>query len=196
MFGLFIAVLAGNMAVEVIEMASRRGFGFAMVAGSGIATADGLWAAVAATAGSAIRSRLAPWAGVLQWTAVAVLIAVLVAAVSELARGLSSETVVGRSGPAMNAYGELLAQTLRHPTTVILFGSLIIGTGPDYGGLGATDFVAGVFLASLSWQWILAAAGAWRGRIFSDRVRRGFRVFDCVVLPMLIAYIGLGLYQN
>lgn len=68
--------------------------------------------------------------------------------------------------------------------------------GPGYDAREAAAFVVGVFLASLSWQWLLAAVGARRRRIFSDRTRRGVLAVDCVLLAVFIAYVALGLYRR
>ena len=69
-----------------METAVARGPGVALAAGSGIATGDALWAAVAAGAGLALNRLLAPWATALQWIAVAALVLLWVLGVRELLR--------------------------------------------------------------------------------------------------------------
>ena len=69
------------------------------------------------------------------------------------------------AGIAAGAYADFLAHTLRHPTTVV-FHQPHRRRGSDYGAGEAVAFVVGVFLASLSWQVLLAVAGARRRRAF------------------------------
>lgn len=183
-FGLVVALLAGTVARYVMESAAHRGLGVAMVASSGVAVADGFWAAAAMAAMSLLGRAIEPWVGYLQWAAVAVLAGVLVLTVRNMTQGV---------GP--DSFGEFLSHTLVHPATIIIFGSLAIGTATHYSPIQAAAFVAGVFVASLLWQWTLAIAGARRGRGFSERARRNFVVFDCVMLIVLIVYMAFGLYR-
>lgn len=192
--GLFVAVFVGAAAMVVVETAIQQGLSVALAGGGGIATGDALWAALAAGAGAAISRLFEPWAAVLQWTAAGVLAAILALALQGFfVAGLADP--VDLPGSPLRAYADFLAHTLRHPTTVVFFISLIVGAGPDYGAGEAVAFVVGVFLASLSWQVLLAVAGARRRRAFSSRVRRGVLAVDCALLALFIVYIALGLYR-
>ncbi|MCB0932967.1 MAG: LysE family transporter [Mycobacterium sp.] len=193
--GLFVAVFVGAAAMVVVETAIQQGLSVALAGGGGIATGDALWAALAAGAGAAISRLFEPWAAVLQWTAAGVLAAILALALRELFRSGPLADPVDLPGSPLRAYADFLAHTLRHPTTVVFFISLIVGAGPDYGAGEAVAFVVGVFLASLSWQVLLAVAGARRRRAFSSRVRRGVLAVDCALLALFIVYIALGLYR-
>ena len=194
--GLSVAVFVGGAAMVVMEAAIQRGPVYALAAGGGIATADALWATLAAGAGAALSRLLAPAATALQWIALAALASLLILAVRELLRPEPPASVVGLSPSPLSAYGEFLAHALRHFTTVVFFAGIIIGAAPHYSAAEAAAFVAGVFLASLSWQWFLAVAGTRRRRPFSGRARRGVLVLDCVLLAMFIAEIALGLYRR
>ena len=194
--GLSVAVIVGGAAMVVMETAIQRGLGVALAAGGGVATGDAIWATLAAGAGAALSRLLAPAATALQWIALAALVSLLILAARELLRREHPGYVVGLSLSPLSAYGEFLAHTLRHTTTVVFFASIIIGAAPRYGAAEAAAFVAGVFLASLSWQWFLAVAGTRRRRPFSGRARRGVLVLDCVLLAMFIAEIALGLYRR
>jgi threonine/homoserine/homoserine lactone efflux protein len=193
--GLSVAVLVGAPAMTVMETAIQRGRRVALAAGGGIASGDALWAAVAAGAGLALSRLLAPWATALQWIAVGVLAVFLALAVRELVHRDTPGVVVALAVSPLSAYSEFLVHTLRHPATVLCFMSLIVGAAPRYGAADAASFVGGVFLASLAWQWVLAFAGARRGRPFSGRARRVVLALDCVLLGLFIAYIALGFYR-
>lgn len=193
--GMSVAVFVAAAAMTVMETAIRRGLRLAVAGGAGIASGDALWAAVAAGTGAVLSRLLSPWATALQWIAVGALAVFLAFALRQLVHRIAPASVVGLAHSPVRAYGEFLVHTLRHPATVIFFMSLIVGAAPRYDPADAAAFVGGVFLASLAWQWLLAFAGARRGRAFSDRTRRFFLALDCVFLGLYIAYIGLGLYR-
>ena len=59
--GLGIAVPVGAIAVLIIDLGMRQGFGRAVPAAMGAASADLIYAAVAAVAGIAVAAALAPY---------------------------------------------------------------------------------------------------------------------------------------
>lgn len=203
--GLSVAVPVGAVAVLVVDTAVNRGFRLAAVGGAGIATADALFALVAAIAGGLLARLLEPWTVGLQVAAIVTLLVLM-------ARGLMSFPWSGaRSPPAAHAhdlsdveaaspartFAVFLKGALVHPVTVIAFLALIVGlapTGTSPGQKGA--FIAGVALASLGWQWGLAGYGARRRRQVSFRARRLVLLLDVVLVFGFIAYIGLGLFQT
>lgn len=192
--GLSIAVFVGFAAMSVIETAAHRGLRSALTAGLGIATGDGLWAVMVATAGTTLNRILGPWESYLRWAAVAALAVLGVLAVRQVLRcDPESSERLPESLPGV--YRAYLAATLRDPVTVIFFGSLILGSIPRYGPAQASLFVAGVFLGSLAWQTALAVAGARRGRTFSMRTRRRLWVLDCALLALFTTYLALGWYR-
>jgi arginine exporter protein ArgO len=65
----------------------------------------------------------------------------------------SREPVTARA-----AYAGILGLTLLNPATVIYFAALILGRGGAGGGVW---FVVGAFLASASWQLLLAGGARW-----------------------------------
>jgi arginine exporter protein ArgO len=79
-----------------------------------------------------------------------------------------------RGGSALRTYGVFVAITLLNPVTVTYFAALILGLGST--GDGPSEkaaFVVGAFLASLAWQTLLAAAGAFLHRRLSPGLRVG-----------------------
>ena len=70
-----------------------------------------------------------------------------------------------RAGSAGRTSAFFLGITLLNPVTVTYFAALILGLTATGGGAGEkAAFVAGAFLASLSWQTLLAAIGAFLHR--------------------------------
>jgi threonine/homoserine/homoserine lactone efflux protein len=126
-----------------------------------VATADLLYAAVAAAAGTAAASLLEPHEHALRLIAAGVLAAVAVLSLRGVRRRARAHA--GADGPPpRHLYARFLALTAVNPTTVVYFAALIAGL-PAVASAPAPDkavFVAAVGVASLSWQLALAGAGA------------------------------------
>jgi threonine/homoserine/homoserine lactone efflux protein len=158
--GYGIAVPVGAVAVVIVGAAARHGRRAGMAAGAGAATADFAYAAVAAVAGTAAASVVAPVERPARMVAAAVLVALAVAGVVRLLRPRATAEPVAPP-PAGRLYAGVLGLTLANPVTLVYFASLMVGL-PDGVLDGAGDriaFAAAAGVASLSWQWLLAAAG-------------------------------------
>jgi arginine exporter protein ArgO len=146
----------------------------AAAAGAGAATADGLYATLAAVGGTALAAFLEPLEAPLRAVAIAALLAIGI-------RGLLLVTIGPRAVPGTavmpvrvaGTYIRFLGLTLLNPQTVVYFAALILAL-PDLGrGPGErAAFVAGAFLASLSWQLSLAAVSA----VAHHRLPPGFQL--------------------
>ncbi|MFJ4678003.1 LysE family transporter [Kitasatospora sp. NPDC088783] len=77
----------------------------------------------------------------------------------------------GRASVVARSFLRFALLTAVNPTTALYFTALITGRGSAAGD-GSTAFVVGVFLASLVWQQVLAAAGALAGSRLGPRARR------------------------
>ncbi|MFU8852909.1 LysE family transporter [Micromonospora sp. SL1-18] len=167
--GYGVAVPVGAIAVLILGLSARTSFRVGAAGALGVATADGVYAAVAALGGAAVAGLLAPFADPLRLVAAAVL---LVLAGYGAWRGLRPPAAAGpqvvRRGldtPA-RAYLAILALTLLNPATVVYFAALVLGRG-DAGGADVVAgglFVLGAFLASASWQLLIAGGGTLVGR--------------------------------
>jgi threonine/homoserine/homoserine lactone efflux protein len=75
---------------------------------------------------------------------------------------------------ALRTFAQFLALTLLNPLTVAYFAALMLGRGAanPLGAAGRLAFVAGAWLASWSWQTLLAASGALARRLLSRRAQR------------------------
>ena len=184
--GAAIAIPVGAIAILIIELGIRRGFRAAAAAGLGAATADGVYATVAALGGGAVASALAPIADPLRVVAV---VALAVVAIRGLRRALSSAaTRAAEASPAAPARGSatylrFLGLTLLNPATVIYFTALILGL-PQLGSSAGerVAFAAGAFSASSAWQVALAGMAALAHRRLPERYRVALSVFGYLVI--------------
>lgn len=191
--GYAIAIPVGAIAVLILEFGMRRGFRVAAAAGAGAASADLIYAFLAMTAGRALASAIRPLEVPLRLVAVAALVAIAVHGLVRTVR-FARAGVPGASGlpaSARRTYVRFLGITLLNPATVIYFAALILGLRA--GGAGpaeAAAFVAGAFLASLSWQTLLAAAGSLLHRRLSPRLRTATSVLGNLVILGFAVGIG------
>ncbi|HYN47240.1 MAG TPA: LysE family transporter [Candidatus Nanopelagicales bacterium] len=203
--GLGIAIPVGAIAILIVETGLRRGFRLAAAAGAGAATVDGVYALVAAAFGAALAAVLAPLERPLRVVAVVVLVAIAVRGLLGL-RALSRPVAADgapirpdvdaaeRGGSAVRTYGVFVAITLLNPVTVAYFAALILGLGST--GAGPAEkaaFVVGAFLASLAWQTLLAAIGAFLHRRLSPRLRAAVVLLGNAIILAFAISIGVGL---
>ena len=73
--GYGVAIPVGAIAILILGLSARTSFRVGSAAALGVATADGMYAAVAALGGAAVASGLAPFAGPLRLIAAGVLLA-------------------------------------------------------------------------------------------------------------------------
>jgi threonine/homoserine/homoserine lactone efflux protein len=164
--GYGVAIPVGAIAVLIVESAVRRGFRVGAAAGAGAASADGIYAAIAVVAGTALARLLEPWSSPLRIVSAAVLVLIAVRGLLRLRTRAPSMNATGEADPSIGpgpaaTYARFLGLTLLNPMTVVYFGALVLGLPAI--GTGAPDrivFVVAAFLASLSWQTVIAGFGA------------------------------------
>jgi threonine/homoserine/homoserine lactone efflux protein len=193
--GWAIAIPVGAIAVLIVEIGIRRGFRVAAAAGAGAASADGLYAALAAVGGTALAAFLEPLEGPLRVVAIGALLAIGI-------RGLLLVTIGPRTVPGSanlpvqvaGTYLRFLGLTLLNPATVIYFAALILAL-PDLGrGPGErAAFVAGAFLASLSWQLVLASVSAFAHQRLPPRFQVGVSILGNVCICGFAVLLALDL---
>ena len=164
--GYGIAIPVGPVAVLIVELGIRRGLRTAVAGGLGAATADALYAVLAAVAGAGFAVALEPIAPALKVLAALVLGAIAAGGIYRTVHRAESGGRGDRGGNELPAqagstYMRFLAITLLNPTTIVYFGALMLGR-PELGSGPAerTAFIAGAGLASASWQSLLAVLGA------------------------------------
>lgn len=190
--GFGVAIPVGAIAVLVMGLAARTSFRVGAAAALGVATADGLYAAVAALGGAALVTVLTPVADPLRVVAAVILLALATHTAVRALRSVrsgsvadpGSDTTSGSGGPDAGsrpfagrwgletpprAFTGVLALTLLNPATVVYFAALVLGrqdsAAPALPAAGA--FVLGAFVASASWQLLVAGGGTMVGRVLA-----------------------------
>ncbi len=191
--GYAIAVPVGAIAILIIDAGMRRGFRHAAAAGAGAASADLLYASLAVLAGTAVAALLAP---VQAWLRIAAVVALLVIG----ARGLRGSLRAAGAAPTQPpgsvrvTYLRFLGLTILNPATIVYFSALILGLATVGGGAAdGVAFVAGAFLASLSWQTLLAVIGAFGHRRLPARAQEAFGVVGNLTIIVMAVGIAISL---
>ncbi|WP_238176784.1 lysine transporter LysE [Kribbella albertanoniae] len=186
--GYGIAVPVGPVGTYLVGLSERSSGRVAACAALGIASADGIYALVAAVAGAALAPVLVPVVVPLRWVSVAVLIGLAaVGAVTGVRRYRARRlTGVVREAPVRGstAYFGMLGMTLLSPMTVIYFAALVLGSS---GTGSAPVFVAAAFLASASWQLLLAGGGVLLGRVLTGNLGRLVTALASSVVIVVLA---------
>lgn len=187
--GFAIAAPVGAIAILIIHTGLTRGVRAGLAAGAGAASADGIYATLAAIAGSAAAAFFGVLIGPLRVVGGLVLIALGVRGLIGLRspRSLGEADVVYAAAPAhRRTYFELLGLTLLNPATVVYFAALTFGL-PILTDLGQRlAFAAAAFVVSITWQSGLAVFGAALGRGAGHRLRQP------TVLVGNLVIVGLG----
>ena len=206
--GYGIAMPVGPVGTYLVGLTARSSLRVGACAAVGVASADGFYALVAAVAGSALAPLLVPVVGPLRWVSVVVLVGLAVMGAVKAVRryrahrlgGISQDVPVG----ARMAYVGMLGMTLLSPMTVIYFAALVLGgsgtasadgSGIAASGSGAADpqvleravFVVAAFVASASWQLLLAGGGALLGRALTGRLGRLLTAIGSSVVIVVLA---------
>lgn len=186
--GYGIAVPVGAVAVLIAGLSARVSLRVGAAAGLGAATADGVYALIAVAGGAAVAGAVAPVAEPLRWVAAGVLLA-LAAWTAGGAIRHRRQAPDDRARPVsmLRAYLGVLGLTVLNPATVIYFAALVLGRGDAGGGF---SFVAGAFLASASWQLLIAGGGSLVGRLLTGE--RG-RLITAMASSAVIAALAIHL---
>ncbi|MET8063173.1 LysE family transporter [Micromonospora sp. NPDC005313] len=196
--GYGVAIPVGAIAILILGLSARTSFRVGAAAALGVAAADGLYAAVAALGGAAVASGLAPVAGPLRLLAAGVLLVLAgLTAWRALRPPVTTRQPSARGGldTPLRAFGAVLALTLLNPATVVYFVALVLGRGDVLGPgpAGAAVFTAGVFLASASWQLLIAGGGSLIGRALTGpRGQRLTALLSGVIVAALAVATLLG----
>jgi arginine exporter protein ArgO len=188
--GYGVAIPVGAIAILVMGLAARTRWGVGVAAAMGVATADGLYAATAVLGGAALAGLIEPVAGPLRWLAVGVLVwlAVRTAVLAVRHHHAKARPAGGLTTPG-RAYGALFALTVLNPMTVVYFAALVLGRqGADaLTPAGEVLFVVGAFVASASWQLVIATGGSLIGRLLGSPRGQLATAFVSSALVLLLA---------
>jgi arginine exporter protein ArgO len=172
--GYGVALPVGAIGSYLVGLGARAPFRTSAAAALGVATTDGLLALVAALGGVGLQPVLQPVSRLLTFLAAIVLIALAVRTVlAAVRRHRRRSSATGAGGTAMRplrAYLALIALTASNPSTLVYFVAFALGSHTADRALSvvaAVMFAAGAFLASASWQLVLAGSGAALGRLIT-----------------------------
>lgn len=203
--GLGVAIPVGPIAILILDTALRRGLRTGLAAGAGAATADGVYATIAGIGGAAIAVVIEPVAVPLKWVSVAVLAIIAARGLLSVRRemrvtatnganGGAAATPSGERGPSRPAtYLRFLGLTIVNPSTVIYFAALVVGLPAVSGGAAERIvFAAGAFIASISWQSVIAVVGA----VVHRRLPPSARLYTSLAGNLIILALAANIVRN
>jgi threonine/homoserine/homoserine lactone efflux protein len=189
LIGVVVAAPVGPMALLAIRRTLDRGFPSGLASGLGIATADGVYAAVAAFGLTAISGLVLSQARAVQLVGAALIVVLGV-------RGLLAPTATRPAeAPSptglVSAYGSCLALTLANPPTILSFAALFAGVGlVSSGATAAGALVLGVLIGSATW-WLALTGAVTRVRSKLDATWRA-RLNRVAGLAMVVLGVTVG----
>ncbi|WP_244931271.1 LysE family transporter [Nocardioides sp. W7] len=186
--GWAIAIPIGAVGAFLVTLTARTSYRVGAAAALGIATVDGVYAALAVLAGAALSALLEPVATPLRLASAAVLLVIAALTAWHAVRS-SGSTRTPRPMSPRAAYLLFVGITAVNPATVVYFAAIVLGN-TDLTSTAAEGavFVAAAFVASASWQLALAAGGAALGRVATGP--RG-RLLTGLVSAAVIAGLAL-----
>jgi arginine exporter protein ArgO len=191
--GYGVAVPVGAIAALIISLTARTSLRVGASAALGVATADGLYAVIAVLGGAALAGLIEPISTPLRWVALVVLLGLAGRTAFTALRHYREPGAV-RSGEGLStpvrAYVGLLGLTLLNPATIVYFGALVLGRQAELSTSGGVLFVVGAFVASASWQLLLAGGGSIVGRVLTGP--KG-RLATALVSSVVIVVLAVGL---
>ena len=196
--GYGIAVPVGAIAALIVGLTARTSLRVGAAAALGVAAADGVYATVATLGGAAVARVIQPAAGPLRWLAAGVLLVIAVRtgvdAVRRRGAPARARDANGRLGTPTGAFLGLLGLTLLNPMTIVYFGALVLGSGSGrtVGVAEQVAFVLAAFVASASWQLLLACGGSLLGRVLTGA--RG-QLATAMVSSTVVALLAVNLLR-
>lgn len=159
--GWAIAIPIGAVGAFLVALTARTSLRIGTAAGLGVATVDGAYACAAVVGGGALAALLTPVAGTLRIASALALLGIAALTVGQAIRSSGGPAREARPLRPWQAYAAFVGITAVNPTTVVYFAAIVLGNrglvdGPAQAGV----FVLAAFLASASWQLLLALGGA------------------------------------
>jgi threonine/homoserine/homoserine lactone efflux protein len=184
--GYGIAIPVGAIAILIVDVGLKHGFRPAFFAGAGAATADLLYAGLAVIGGTALAGAIGAVDDALRIISALVLIVIALVGLRRVGdRGVTTEEpAYPTRNELARTYARFLGLTVVNPTTIVYFGAVIIGLGVanDMTAPQGILFVVGAFLASLSWQTLIATIGSVARHRLSPKARTVAVVFGNLVI--------------
>jgi threonine/homoserine/homoserine lactone efflux protein len=170
--GFSIAAVVGPIALLCIRRTLAGGFLAGLISGLGVATADGLYAAVAAFGLTAISDLLV---GEQLWLRLIGGLFLLYLGLQALRTQPAERAAPVSAASGLGLYVSTLGLTLANPATILSFAALFagLGLGETGGSLRtAASLVAGTFVGSACWWLVLSTVvAALRDRLAPQLLR-------------------------
>lgn len=193
--GYGIAIPVGAIAILIVQVGIKCGFKCAFFAGAGAATADLVYAALAVVGGAALATAIESAGDSLRLLSAVVLVVIAIIGLMRARSEIEETEIVLPSRTEYAAtYARFLGLTIINPTTVVYFAAVIVGLGVAEDlepGSGAV-FAIGAFLASLSWQTLLAGFGGFAGHRISPRAQNVAVIVGNLLILALAVFIVVG----
>jgi arginine exporter protein ArgO len=171
--GYGIAIPVGAVGAYLVALTARTSFRTGAFAALGVATADVVYALIAVCGGAALAPALRPVTQPLRWGSAVVLIGLAaygtVTAVRRYRERRDDAAADRPASGAVRAYLGMWGMTMMNPLTIVYFTALVLGrqAAATPGRTDQAVFVVAVFVASASWQLVLAGGGAFLGRVLT-----------------------------
>ena len=184
--GFVVAATPGPIFFLCLRRTLARGWLTGLVSGLGVATADGLYAGLAAFGIGAVTTVMVGQRSWLTLIGGIALILLGIRTVVSRPQSTAAAASVERAGLAI-AYASTLGLTITNPATIISFAALVasLGIGIGDGYLPPALVVVGVFTGSATWWCIVAGLGAGLRARVTPRVLRGVSAFSGVAIAAL-----------
>ena len=188
--GFGIAIPVGPIAILIIKTSMQNGLQSGLAAGMGAASADFIFAALSAIAGSLIAAIISPISDIVRLVSAFFLVGLGLWGLRKINHSLSTELPdAPHETSPIRTYLTLLALTILNPITIAYLTALILRRNPG----DSTDiaelilFVAGAGLASMLWQAFLATIGYGLNKTLSTSFQRVVTIVGNLVI------IGFGI---
>jgi putative LysE/RhtB family amino acid efflux pump len=184
--GVVVAAPVGAMALLSIQRTLAHGWAAGMTTGAGIATADAVFAGVAAFGVAALAEALVAWQVPLRIAGGVGLLWLGWRAFRSRPAETSGETAVA-AAKSGRLYTSAVALTLTNPMTIMAFAAVFAGAGlvVQPGAVNAAVATAGVAAGSLMW-WLMLVSGVWAVRHALSE--RAIEVIDHVSGAVLMVF--------
>jgi threonine/homoserine/homoserine lactone efflux protein len=172
--GYGIAIPVGAIALLIIQVGIKCGLRCGFMAGAGAATADLAYAVLAVIGGAALAQVINSAGNMFQILSGIVLVVIAIVGLRKATKPVEQvEVALPNRSDLAKTYARFLGLTIINPTTIVYFAAVVVGLGvaSDLTATGGVTFAVGAFLASLSWQTLLASVGAIAGKRMSRRVQ-------------------------
>jgi threonine/homoserine/homoserine lactone efflux protein len=196
--GFAVAFALGPIGLLVIRRTVDHGWAYGFLSGTGVATADAAYAAVAAfglTAVSELLVGVDRWLGLLGGVVLLLLAARALRDVAEVDGPDAAWSDPAARGRPLVGWATMVGLTLANPATILSFAALFASIGAGTGGAGgAVAVVGGVFLGSVAWWALLTGVVAGLRARMTPRVVRGLNVASAAIIGAFgVVAIAIGL---